>query len=343
MDITLFLNKKFILVALLFVMNTCKSDLILLASPDARNGFYRDKIDDILGFHINYAKQIIHSGDDVLILTSKEFYQSYITALSSDKVIIAPMLDIWMCDFTFTNPEKPIMFRYTAEGQGGGKQNQIQADHVQSVFYEFATNKGLEFIRTNILNDAGNFVYDYKGSVVISTKFLRDNNLSENQARKKLKSLIPIKHIAFIEAEDEGILEHADGIVSFIDENTIVINSYPEYPEYSKKLKKKLTEGLPNVRIYEIITPYSEEKLSSKKFGSACGIYTNMLVTRSKIYFPIFGIPEDEIALEQIKNITSKKVIPVLSSQICDMGGAVRCMSLLVDGENKRQLLKAPL
>ena len=66
-------------------------------------------------------KKIIKNGDNVVVLTDKGLYPDYVKALGNKHVAIAPMHDIWMRDFTSANPAQPVMFRYTAAGQGGAK------------------------------------------------------------------------------------------------------------------------------------------------------------------------------------------------------------------------------
>ena len=318
---------------------TAKAELIVLASPQSEDTYYAKMVDDIFDFHINYAKQIIKNGDKVLILTDKYLYSNYVKAIGQNHVVIAPMQDIWMRDFSSANPDQPTLFRYTAAGQGGTKKAQAISDDVQSDFKLYSQKAGLKFIQTQLLNDGGNWVEDGFGNVVISTKFLSDNRLSEKVAREKLIALTNAKHIAFIDADEQGGLEHADGVVSFVDQNTLVMNSYPEDPDYTKKLKADLIRGIPNIKIHEIITPYDGSQIYDKKFGSACGLYTNMLVTPEHIYFPQFGIKEDSVALQQIRAITKRKVIPVQSNHVCHMGGGVRCMSWQLRGENAELLL----
>ena len=104
-------------------------------------------------------------------------------------------------------------------------------------------------------------------------------------------------------------------------------------PDYAKQLKADLKRGIPNVKIREIITPYDGSEIYDEKFGSACGLYTNMLVTPERIYFPQFGIKEDAVALQQIRSVTKRTVVPVQSSNVCHMGGGVRCMSWQVRGK----------
>ena len=318
---------------------TTKAELIVLASPQSEDTYYAKMVDDIFDFHINYAKQIIKNGDKVLILTDKYLYPDYVKAIGQNHVVIAPMQDIWMRDFSSANPDQPTLFRYTAAGQGGTKKAQAISDDVQSDFKLYSQKAGLKFIQTQLLNDGGNWVEDGFGNVVISTKFLSDNRLSEKVAREKLIALTNAKHIAFVDADEQGGLEHADGVVSFVDQNTLVMNTYPEDPDYTKKLKADLIRGIPNIKIHEIITPYDGSQIYDKKFGSACGLYTNMLVTPEHIYFPQFGIKQDSVALQQIRAITKRKVIPVQSNHVCHMGGGVRCMSWQLRGENAELLL----
>lgn len=315
------------------------AELIILASPTNKDPYYRTVEDKIFDFHIAYAKQIIEK-DDLLILTDKHRYNDYANILGKDKVAIAPMLDIWMRDFGFSNTTNPIMFRYTSAAQGTGINGQKDADTTQKILTNLVESTGLSFTKSNLLNDGGNFVDDYAGNVVISKKFLRDNKLSENSARKKLTAFDGITNVAFIEADEQGGLEHADGIVSFVDKNTLIVNAYPEDPEYAKQLKADLKRGLPNVIIHEIIAPYDDSTIYDEQFGSACGLYTNALVTPERIYFPQFGIPEDEIALTQLKAATTREIIPVFSQQICHMGGGVRCMSWQLRGKNANKMLK---
>ncbi len=319
------------------VNTSAKAELIVLASPPTHaDSYYIEVADDIIDFHVAYAKAIEKHGDNVLILSNENYYDYYAKHLGPDKVVLAPMPDIWMRDFTVLNAVMPVMFRYSAAGQGN---NQDEADVVQEGFAILAKEASLSFSETELINDGGNFVDDYSGNAVLSKKFLRDNNLSEYEARKKISAVTHLKNIAFIEADEQGGLEHADGVVSFVDKNTLVINSYPEDTAYSQQLRADLKAGLPNVEIHEITTPYDGSEIYDKRYGSACGLYTNALVTPERIYLPQFGIPEDKIAIEQVKAVTSREVVPVLSHQVCHMGGGVRCMSLQLRGDNAKKLL----
>ena len=343
-----------ILPAILFALASCapiedgemtnhktgdEKELIVLAAPPDGDAYYADVRSDIYDFHVSYARQIA-AQDNVLILAGAEEFDAYVQDLGADKVLNVEMQDIWMRDFSPSNAIKPVMFRYTAAGQGGGRKGQGEADYVQERLAELI-NAATGGVRgSNLLNDGGNFVDDYAGNAVLSRKFLRDNKLSEAEARNRVKQATGVKHVAFIEADEQGGLEHADGVVAFIGENTLVINAYPEDPDYAADLKADLEAGLPGVVLHEIITPYDGSQIYDERFGSACGLYTNMLVTPSRIYLPQFGIPEDAEALASIRSWTDRDVIPVQSSQVCKMGGGVRCMSWQTRGALAQAILE---
>ncbi|MEM1269856.1 MAG: agmatine deiminase family protein [Bacteroidota bacterium] len=314
------------------------TELIVLAPPADGDPYYADVWEDIFAFHVAYARQIAEH-DRVLVLAGDDAYEAYAEALGTEQVIRMEMLDIWMRDFSPSNASNPVLFRYTAEGQGGGARGQREADAVQEVFADFASEAGLMFESTDLLNDGGNFVDDYAGRVVLSRKFLRDNNLTEAQGRARIRAVSGAQHVAFIDADEQGGLEHADGVVAFIDENTLAINAYPEDPAYAARLRADLEAGLPDVVIHEIVTPYDGSQIYDERFGSACGLYTNMLVTPDRIYLPHFGIDEDAQAVEAVQSWTSREVIPVQSGQVCQMGGGVRCMSWQLRGTNADALL----
>lgn len=315
-----------------------RAELIVLAAPITGDAYYREVAREIFDFHIAYAKAV-KAPDQVLILTDEGAYDRYAAVLGPEKVLVAPMADIWARDFAPSNAADPVYFRYTAEGQGGGYSGQDDADAVQIALAELTDAADMSIRATHLLNDGGNFVDDYAGNAVVSTKFLTDNDLTEEEARAALQQVTGIKHVAFIEADEQGGLEHADGVVSFVDTNTLVINSYAEDPAYRNQLYKDLERGLPGVTIHEIVTPYDGSEIYDERFGSACGLYTNALVTPERIYLPQFGIPEDATALAQMRAATSREVVPVSSAQVCKMGGGVRCMSWQLRGEQADALL----
>lgn len=142
--------------AAMLIVPHAQAELIILASPESDDPYYAEMHDDIFDFHVVFARKII-GRDHVIILTDEGLYDDYIKALGEDHVVIAPMPDIWMRDFSTANPTKPVKFRYTAAGQGSGKKGQAEADAVQEELTIMTQEAGLSFVESNLLNDGGNF------------------------------------------------------------------------------------------------------------------------------------------------------------------------------------------
>ncbi len=315
-----------------------KGQLILLAAP-GNDPYYASEADAIIDFHIGFAKAVA-APDQVLILAGTDTAAVYTEALGDDAVLIAPMDDIWTRDYGVMDASSMALTRYTAAGQGGRRNAQEYADAVQETHAEFLFQAGITTLDSDLLNDGGNWVFDGAGHAVASTKFLSDNDMTETEAREALRELTGVRHIAFIEADEQGGLEHADGVVSFIDDGVLLVNAYTEDQDYEADLLARLKHSLPGVAIHSIVNAYDGSDIYDQDFGSACGLYTNALVTDHAVYLPQFGIPEDAEALATVRSLTSKQVIPVMSSQVCHMGGGVRCMSSQIGLGNAASLYR---
>lgn len=218
---------------------TPSRELIVLAAPRGGDPYYAEVAGDIAAFHIDYARQA-EGKDDVLILADAATYTDYVAALGAGRVVKAPADDIWMRDFSPSNAARAVMFRYTAAGQGGGRRGQTDADSVQKRLAGVLRQAGLTIGASDLLNDGGNFIHDFAGRAVVSRKFLRDYALSEVEGRATLRRPTGVSHVAFIDADEQGGLEHADGVAAFIGPNILVINSYPEDPAYAAALRNDL-------------------------------------------------------------------------------------------------------
>jgi len=315
-------------------------ELIVLAAPLSDDPYYADFFDEIVEFQLAFAKKI-SAHDRVLVLSDRKSYPRYADQLGEGKVVVAPQDDIWVRDYSPSNAASSTLFRYTSAGQGGGRSGLIDAREVQKTFATWLKSLSFAYAKNFLQNDGGNFVVDGAGNLVVSTKFLHDNHLSRKKARKKRLKVPGIEQVAFIEADEQGGLEHADGVVAFLEPGVLAINSYPDDPDYAANLRADLKAGLPGVQLVELITPYDGSQVYDQRFGSACGLYTNMLVTPLHIYLPQFGIPEDKIAMQQVEAATNKQVIGISSSPVCQMGGGVRCMSWQVHGQEAERLLQA--
>ena len=263
-------------------------------------------------------------------------YHNILDKLPEDILIIADVFDIWMRDFTTVNPQKPVQFRYTWASMN--KQDSIA---VQNSFASFADHYGIQRNKADLLIDGGNIVDNYAGRIITTTRFMEDNRLTYEQAKEELSALLGAAEVAILEP-DEDVLGHSDGMVSWIDEDRLLVNDYSSDPAFRTLIMDELQSAFPTATIIEVPVEYAVNPPGQwDGFESACGVNLNAAVTYKNIYVPVFNMAHDQSAVDLIKQNTTKSVITVNAENVCPMGGSVRCLTWQLSGSNAERLILA--
>ncbi|MEX3011923.1 agmatine deiminase family protein [Hoeflea sp. TYP-13] len=308
--------------------------LLVIAAPSIGDTeddpLFADVFQNIVDFDVAYANSVL--GHDQIRIVVDEATRPFFEGRVPDEILVdAELPHIWMRDYTTINPFNPVQFRYTAASFEG---DQAEADYMQDGFSRFINNFGLSFEKTDYVLDGGNIVDNYAGRVVTTDRFLEDNDLSEEEGRAVLRQLLGAQEVAILPPDDD-ILAHSDGMVMFTEENTIIVNRYPE--PLRSEILDELQTAFPGIEIVEIEAALDWDD----KEGGACGINVNATVTGDYIYMPHFGDGVSDRALETIRAHTTKTVIPVPANKVCDLGGSVRCLTWQLSGPTAVRLLSA--
>jgi agmatine/peptidylarginine deiminase len=311
--------------------NEHKTDrmLIVISAPSIHDEYYRESFEKIIAFDIQYAKAIMGK-DNVVVLADKDTLPYFKNKLPADVLLEAEVEDIWMRDFSTVHPSKMVKFAY----------DRPQERSIERSFLDFATENELLFKNSPLKVDGGNVVDNNKDRIILTDKVLERNpNQSRSQIISTLKAELGATEIAIIPM-DEEYLGHSDGMVMFIDDDTILVNDYNEDPDFKQEVLTALKKGLPTVKIHEI-----EGVGYGKAYGnyaSACGIYVNAVVTYNYIYVPTFGdSAKDNTAVQKIQELTNKTVVPVDVQNVCFLGGNTRCLSWQITGDNAQKMIEA--
>ncbi|WP_372652919.1 agmatine deiminase family protein [Draconibacterium sp.] len=118
---------------------------------------------------------------------------------------------------------------------------------------------------------------------------------------------------------------HADGMLRFINEETVLVSGF--YEIANEKLKKKIIASLnkANLNIEWL-------RCSLKRERDQNIAYINFLQTKDLMLVPRINAPEDDIAFEQISKFYSQyamsnRIKQVDMSEIVKLGGALNCIS----------------
>ena len=303
-------------------------NIILLVGPD---NYYASSLIEFVDFHAEFANSA-GSRDHFFIVINNYNDNLYQAQLPDEMLISANVNDIWVRDFGIQNLQGiNHKFDYSPNYLDNWTSNWID-----NSFINFFNNTDLEYINHNIVLDGGNFQTNGIDKAVITTRIFSDNpNLSEIQIRNYFNTNLGINEIAFIPEDIGDPVGHSDGYVVWLTPTKLAVNDSEE--PYHTQIYNILEFSLTGVEYIDM--PFAPDNGGGADgFGSAKGIYVNSLQTTDNFYIPIFGIPEDALALAVYEEHTNKNVIPIDATEISNWGGSVHCLAMEILRANENQL-----
>lgn len=221
--------------------------------------------------------------------------------------------DIWLRDFmpVKTKSGRYVAFRYAPSYLKG-------YEHLQTDCRDLTPALPKPVIRSSIRLDGGNLVWSpSKETVLIS-----DRLFTENPDRKPHALIAALERlleaaVIVIESLPGDMTGHADGMVRFVDETTVVGNDTP----YRNGLEQRIRRQLRAHGIRTVPFPYY-----ASPGISAAGCYLNWYETATAVFLPTFGSPADARAIEAA-GLLHKRIIPVDCRIIADRGGVLNCIT----------------
>lgn len=224
--------------------------------------------------------------------------------------------DIWLRDFmpVKTKSEKYISFRYKPSYLANNPQ--LRTNFKTDIAPSFKVDN---LVYTDINLDGGNVVFSpSKEKVIISDRVYSENpSWHKADLTAKLAKLLEA-NVIIIPSLKSDMTGHADGMVRFVNENTVVANAPLSPFGFETKVKK----ALQNHEIEVLDFPYFDSN-----GDSAIGCYLNFLETEQAIFLPVFGVDTDNKAVQTAKHIFHKAIIPVNINEIAAAGGLLNCIS----------------
>ncbi|MBR1514498.1 MAG: agmatine deiminase family protein [Bacteroidales bacterium] len=231
--------------------------------------------------------------------------------------------DIWCKDYMPIQTEsgKLIQFRYEPSYLKGKKEWEESRSDVKEV----CRQNGFEPIFSNINLDGGNVLL-CSGRAIISDRIFAENPeyTDKGQLVKELSDLLEAE-IIIIPAQNGDYTGHADGMVRFIDHDTILGNNRSEeYKYWSNGIEKVLKDK----KLKYIDVPFFYGYKDSKHPENAIGIYVNYLEVGNLIVLPVFEVEgnRDAEAIDTFKQIFPDKIIETINyNEVALEGGVLNC------------------
>ena len=230
--------------------------------------------------------------------------------------------DIWARDYMpiQTSKDKFIEFRFDPDYlQGPEKGLRNLKTYPDIVFNSI----GRTAKKSNIILDGGNVVKS-TNCVILTDKIIEENrfNYSKKNLIRALHELFEVDKVVIIpkDSHKEDHYGHADGMIRFVDNETVLVNSHlRNLPGLIETLQR-------NKLRFEFL------RFDLKKQNGRNWCYLNYLQTKDIILIPKLNIEEDELALKQLKDIFPEysrngRIVQVDLDKVVKRGGALNCIS----------------
>lgn len=232
--------------------------------------------------------------------------------------------DIWCRDYMPIQTEsgKFIQFKYDPSYLKGNKEWEESRSDVNEV----CRVNGIDAQFSDINLDGGN-VLICDGRAILSNRIFSENsNWDKEKLVSELSKLLECE-IIIIPAENDDMTGHADGMVRFVNRNTILGNKLADEYKYWRERMEKVIEqyGLKYIDV-----PFFLPK-DPKHPHSAIGIYVNYLEVNNLIVLPVFGRDEDKQAVEVLRQAFPDRVIETIDyNDVAQEGGLLNCTTWVV-------------
>ena len=232
--------------------------------------------------------------------------------------------DIWARDYmpVQVNDHKLIQFTFYPDYL-------IEYEYLKSEPDSICADLQLNIVKSDIVLDGGNVVKS-DNCVIMTDKIVIENKHKYNkeQLLAKLRELFEVDKVVLIPWDHGERYGHADGMVRFIDNETVLLQGYYNTrkdlfkDDFLDYLLDSLKENHLN---YEFLNIDYPEKINAK-FA-----YLNYLQTKDFILLPSLGIDKDDEAMEgEIKKYFpdyTDKIQKIKMNSIIAKGGALNCIS----------------
>lgn len=232
--------------------------------------------------------------------------------------------DIWCRDYMpiQTPSGKLIQFKYDPSYLKKNAEWEASRSDVKEVCK--LNNIDAQFSDINL--DGGN-VLICDGRAIISDRILSENpDRDKDELVKELSQLLECE-IIIIPAENDDMTGHADGMVRFVNRNTILGNNLEaEYKYWREGMQKVIQKhGLKYINMPFFVSKDSKHPLS------AVGVYVNYLEVNNLIVLPVFGREEDNQAINIIKETFPDRTVETIDyNDVAYEGGLLNCTTWVV-------------
>lgn len=228
--------------------------------------------------------------------------------------------DLWVVDFMPIQIKQNYFLQYTYNPD---YLKFKKYEHTKTDAKSVCDELGIVANKVSIVLDGGNIVKSKTKAILTSKVFKENPNYPEHNLINEIKNQLQVEQIIVIPQEPKDFVGHSDGMVRFINENTVLINQYPNDKTY-QDFGYNLRWSLKNAGIDYVELPYTSWQ--NDNANDATGCYINFLEIGNYIFYPVFANHNDQLALIQLQKVfKDRQIFDIDCRELAKFGGVLNC------------------
>ena len=327
---------------------------VLLTWPHEQTD-WADMLDEVDATFLEIAKAVCKYQNLVISCQSFERLESIADALhaagvEADKVGLycVPSNDSWCRDhgpITVYDGNQPIVldFRFNA---WGGKFDYEKDDQITTSLLELGAFEGAAIRHVPYILEGGSIESDGLGTIMTTSECVltstRNPDATKESVEKSFHEYFGSSRILWL---DHGYLagddtdSHIDTLARFCDPETICYvqctDQLDEHFEALSKMEEQLQQAKTiNGQPYQLIPLPMPSPCFDEEGQRLPATYANFLIINKAVLVPVYDVPEDSLALEQLAKCFPDRTIEAINCRsLIEQHGSLHCVTMqLPDG-----------
>jgi len=323
-----------------------KQSAVLIAWPH-KTGDFSNRLESVEQSYSVIA-DTISQYQKLLIVCRDEAHQLHIQGLVENlkniEFIHAVVNDIWVRDTVFLSVQKPDgsichkNFKFNGWGEKYPHQNDNALNHklLNSKPFVGASHKDIEFIL-----EGGSVESDGVDTILTTKQCLlnpnRNNGLSQEDIEQQLLEHLGAKRILWLDQENltgDDTDAHIDTLARFCSANTIAYTSCDNEEDPHYRGLKFMEQQLQDLRTsdgdpYHLVPLPLPKPIYDEEGQQLPANYSNFLIINHAVMVPVYGDPNDEVALKRVAEcFPDREIIATPCRPLVHQYGSLHCMTM---------------
>lgn len=266
---------------------------------------------------------------DTLPKNYPDFYQQFEKVLNQSNIpfeLLPQTKDVWAVDYMPIQIELNKFVRFVYNPSYLQSKKYLKTISDVDTICEII---GIKTTKSNIIIDGGNVTRTTDKVIMTHRVFIDNPTYDRKQLIKELHELFQVDKLFLVPEQPKDFTGHSDGMVRFIDEQTVIINDYKKEDE---KFCRAFETAIHNTGLDYIKIPYNP--YGNDNYSQANGDYINYLQMENTVIIPTFDIKEDDEVVKRFEQLFAGQTIATVNgNDIANDGGILNCITWNIQAE----------